>query len=71
MAIPGKVQGRNGMQAVLSGFEPRAIGSIAVLLVLLGGIGYGAWSVLQEVQKVWTPKLLGMLEISSLLDQVQ
>jgi len=35
-----------------SGIEPRAIGSIAVLLVLIGGIGYGGWSVLQEVQKV-------------------
>ena len=38
--------------APLSGIEPGAIGSIAVLLVLLGGIGYGGWAVLQEVQKV-------------------
>ncbi|HQY42883.1 MAG TPA: DUF4115 domain-containing protein [Paracoccaceae bacterium] len=35
-----------------SGFEPRAFGSIAVLLMLVGGIGYGGWSVLQEVQRV-------------------
>lgn len=36
--------------------EVRALGSIAVLLVLIGGIGYGGWSVLQEVQKVrFTP----------------
>lgn len=39
-------------EALMSGLEPRAIASVAVLLVLLGGIGYGGWSVLQEVQKV-------------------
>lgn len=32
--------------------EPRAIGSILVLAVLVAGLGYGAWAVLQEVQKV-------------------
>jgi cytoskeletal protein RodZ len=36
----------------LSSIEPRAVGSILVLLVLVSGLGYGAWSVLQEVQKV-------------------
>lgn len=36
--------------------DARALGSIAVLLLLIGGIGYGGWSVLQEVQKVrFTP----------------
>ncbi len=39
-------------EAMMSGLEPRAIASIAVLLVLLTGIGYGGWAVLQEVQKV-------------------
>ncbi|MDX8348570.1 DUF4115 domain-containing protein [Cognatiyoonia sp. IB215446] len=38
--------------AVLSAVEPRAIGSIAVLIALIGGLGYGGWTVLQEVQKV-------------------
>lgn len=38
--------------AMLSGFEPRAIGSVLVLLALVGGLGYGGWTVLQEVQKV-------------------
>lgn len=39
-----------------SGFDARALASITVLLVLIGGIGYGGWSVLQEVQKVrFTP----------------
>lgn len=37
---------------VFSGIEPRAIGSIAVLVALIAGLGYGGWSVLQEVQRV-------------------
>ena len=55
-------------EAAFSGFEPRAIGSFAVLLVLLAGIGYGGWSVLQEVQKVrltpvdQTPEVLAELD---------
>jgi cytoskeletal protein RodZ len=36
----------------LSGIEPRAVGSVLVLVVLIGGIGYGAVSVLREVQRV-------------------
>lgn len=36
----------------LAGFEPRAAGSILVLTLIVGGLGFGAWSVLQEVQKV-------------------
>ena len=32
--------------------EPRAIGSSLVLLALIGGIGYGGWTVLKEVQQV-------------------
>jgi cytoskeletal protein RodZ len=32
--------------------EPRALGSILVLLLLVGGLGYGGYTVLQEVQKV-------------------
>ncbi len=55
-------------EAVLSTIEPRAIGSMAVLLLLLGGIGYGGWAVLQEVQKVrltpvdQTPEVLAELD---------
>ena len=37
---------------MFSGVEPRAVGSIMVLVALLGGIGFGGWSVLQEVQRV-------------------
>ncbi len=38
--------------AMFTGFEPRAIGSLVVLIALIGGIGYGGWSVLQQVQRV-------------------
>jgi hypothetical protein len=39
-------------ESVLSQVEPGAIGSVAVLVALIGAIGYGGWSVLQEVQRV-------------------
>jgi hypothetical protein len=34
---------------MFSGIEPRAVGSILVLVALVGGLGYGGWSILQEV----------------------
>ncbi|MDX2483715.1 MAG: DUF4115 domain-containing protein [Pseudodonghicola sp.] len=37
---------------IFSRIEPRAIGSSLVLLLLIGGIGYGGWAVLKEVQQV-------------------
>ncbi|MBP0482861.1 helix-turn-helix domain-containing protein [Sagittula salina] len=37
---------------LFSDIEPRAIGSSLVLLALIGGIGYGGWAVLQEIQRV-------------------
>ncbi|QAX30058.1 helix-turn-helix domain-containing protein [Leisingera sp. NJS204] len=36
----------------LSQIEPRAVGSLMVLAALIGGIGYGGWAVLKEVQQV-------------------
>ncbi|MDA7424150.1 helix-turn-helix domain-containing protein [Thalassococcus lentus] len=39
-------------ESVLSRIEPGAVGSTLVLLALIGGIGYGGWAVLQEVQRV-------------------
>lgn len=39
-------------EAFFSGIQPGAIGSILVLALLLVGIGYGGWSVVQEVQRV-------------------
>jgi cytoskeletal protein RodZ len=35
-----------------SRMEPGALGSIAVLLVIAVGIGYGAWAVLQDIQRL-------------------
>ncbi|MFN4158452.1 MAG: helix-turn-helix domain-containing protein [Gemmobacter sp.] len=37
---------------MFSRVEPGAIGSLAVLTVLIAALGYGGWSVLQEVQRV-------------------
>jgi cytoskeletal protein RodZ len=39
-------------EAIWSRVEPGAVGSILVLVALIGAIGYGGWSVLQEVQRV-------------------
>lgn len=39
-------------ESFLSRLEPRALGPVAVLILLVAGLGYGGWSVLQEVQKV-------------------
>lgn len=39
-------------EAFLSRIEPGAVGSVLVLVALIGGLGYGGWTVLQEVQKV-------------------
>ena len=55
-------------EAAFSGVEPRAIGSVLVLVLLISGLGYGGWSVLQEVQKVQfapveqTPDVLAELD---------
>ena len=38
--------------SIFSQVEPRAIGSVLVLVALIVGIGYGGWSVLKEVQQV-------------------
>ena len=39
-------------KACLHGSNPVRFGSVAVLIALIGAIGYGGWSVLQEVQRV-------------------
>ncbi|MCT4558456.1 MAG: DUF4115 domain-containing protein [Pelagimonas sp.] len=51
-----------------SRIEPGAVGSSLVLLALIAGIGYGGWSVLQEIQRVQvapvdqTPVVLSQLD---------
>ncbi|MEY8831192.1 helix-turn-helix domain-containing protein [Sedimentitalea sp. XS_ASV28] len=39
-------------ESVFSHVEPRAVGAMLVLLALIGGIGFGGWSVLKQVQQV-------------------
>lgn len=39
-------------ESLMSRIEPGAVGSLVVLAALIGAIGYGGWSVLQEVQRV-------------------
>ncbi|WP_299731153.1 helix-turn-helix domain-containing protein [uncultured Tateyamaria sp.] len=39
-------------EAMWSRIEPRAIGSTFVLLALIGGLGFGGYAILQEVQRV-------------------
>jgi cytoskeletal protein RodZ len=39
-------------EGLWSQVEPGAIGSFAILVLLIGAIGYGGWSVLREVQRV-------------------
>ncbi|MGY6410727.1 MAG: RodZ domain-containing protein [Alkalilacustris sp.] len=47
---PGRFAPRN--DPWFSRVDPGALGSMAVLGVLIAGLGYGGWSVLQEVQRV-------------------
>lgn len=52
----------------LSRIDPRAMGSLAVLLALIGVLGFGGWTVLNEVQRVQvapvehTPTVLAELD---------
>ena len=39
-------------ESLFAHVQPGAVGSLAVLIALIGGLGYGGWSVLQEVQRV-------------------
>lgn len=39
-------------ESIFASIEPGAVGSLAVLVALIAAIGYGGWSVLQEVQRV-------------------
>ncbi|MCK0166927.1 helix-turn-helix domain-containing protein [Jannaschia sp. S6380] len=42
----------NKATPVFAGFEPGALGSLAVLALLVGGLGYGGWTVVKEIQRV-------------------
>ena len=38
--------------SIFEGIEPGAVGSVAVLVALVGVLGYGGWTLLKEIQKV-------------------
>ncbi len=38
--------------SIFEGIEPGAVGSVAVLIALVGVLGYGGWSLLKEIQRV-------------------
>nr|WP_322865523.1 RodZ domain-containing protein [Aquicoccus sp. G2-2]MEA1112772.1 DUF4115 domain-containing protein [Aquicoccus sp. G2-2] len=52
----------------MSRVEPRAVGSLLVLVALIGGLGFGGWRILNEVQRVQvtpvehTPNVLAELD---------
>jgi len=39
-------------EPLLERLNPSALGSILVICLLIGGLGYGAWSIIQQVQRV-------------------
>lgn len=51
--------------------EPRAIGSLAVLIALVGALGYGGWAVLQEIQRVTLAPGEGAPGLSSPFDPAE
>lgn len=63
-------------QSFLSRIEPGAVGSVLVLVALIGALGYGGWSVLQEVQRVQlapvdqAPEVVAEIDPLSTLDAV-
>ena len=53
---------------VFAGFEPGALGSIAVLAALVGGLGYGGWTVVKEIQRVQVSPIEQAPELIAELD---
>ena len=58
-------------ESFFSRLEPGALGSALVLLLLVSGIGYGAWSVLTEIQRVQFVPVDEAPEIVASLDPVE
>lgn len=55
-------------ESIFARIEPGAIGSVAVLVALIGAIGYGGWSVLNEVQRVQVPPVENTPDVLADLD---
>lgn len=58
-------------ESFLSQVEPGALGSIAVLVALIGVLGYGGWSILTEVQRVQFAPVEQAPDVLSDLDPIQ
>ncbi|MGR3549572.1 helix-turn-helix domain-containing protein [Pseudooceanicola sp.] len=58
-------------ESFLSRVEPGALGSVAVLIALIGAIGYGGWSVLTEVQRVQFAPVEQAPDVLSDLDPIK
>ncbi len=41
-----------GHESMLAKIQPGAVGSVMILALLVGGLGFGGWNILKEVQKV-------------------
>lgn len=50
--------------------QPGAVGSILVLVALLGGIGYGGWSVMQQIQRVQVTPVEQTPGVTATLDPI-
>jgi cytoskeletal protein RodZ len=58
-------------ESFFSTIEPGALGSVAVLVALIGALGYGGWSILTEVQRVKFAPIEQAPQVLSDLDPVQ
>ncbi|MEM1386705.1 MAG: RodZ domain-containing protein [Pseudomonadota bacterium] len=55
-------------ESPFAGIEPGALGSAAVLIALIAGLGYGGWTVLQQVQRV---DIAAVDQAPGVLDEVE
>ncbi|MGX9354465.1 helix-turn-helix domain-containing protein [Roseobacteraceae bacterium S113] len=58
-------------ESIFAGLEPGAIGSMTVLVALVAALGYGGWSVLQEIQRVQLAPVEQTPVVLSELDPLQ
>lgn len=59
-----------GREGLFSRIEPGAVGSSMVLLLLIGAIGFGGWTVLNEIQRVQVEPVASAPQVLSDLDPI-
>lgn len=57
--------------SVFSKIEPRAVGSILILFTLIGALGFGGWTVLNEVQRVQVAPVENTPDVLAELDPLE